>query len=66
MTNYVAIRHLGATLPANIMAFKPLITIVFAYLILGEVLTVAQMLSGLLLLLGTWIMVRKVSARYQG
>lgn len=65
VTNYVAIRHLGATLPANTMAFKPLLTIVFAYLILGEVLTIAQMLSGLLLLLGTWIMIRKVSTRYQ-
>jgi len=64
VTNYVAIRHLGATLPANIMTFKPLLTIVFAYFILGELLTIAQVLSGILLLMGCWVIIRKVTVRY--
>jgi len=65
VTNYVAIRHLGTTLPANIMTFKPLLTIVFAWLILGEALTIAQLLSGVLLLLGCWVIIRKVTVRYR-
>jgi len=65
VTNYVAIRHLGTTLPANIMTFKPLLTIVFAWLILNEALTIAQLLSGVLLLLGCWVIIRKVAVRYR-
>ncbi len=65
VTNYAAIRHLGTTLPANIMTFKPLLTVVFAYLIMNEVLTAAQILSGMLLLLGCWVMIRKVAVRYR-
>ena len=65
VANYLAIRHLGTTLPANIMTFKPLLTMFFAYLILDEVLTIPQLLSGILFLAGTWLMIRKVSVRYQ-
>ena len=62
-TNYIAIRHLGSTIPANILSFKPILTIIFAYIILGEVLTTAQFASGILLLLGCWIIIRKLVTR---
>jgi drug/metabolite transporter (DMT)-like permease len=64
VANYVAIRHLGSTLASNIIAFKPLLTILFAYMILGEVLTMAQLASGVMLLVGCWTIVRKVAVKY--
>jgi len=66
ITNYIAIKHLGSTIPASILTFKPILTILFAYIILGEVLTTFQLLSGLLLLVGCWIIVAKVVTRYTG
>lgn len=65
ITNYIAIGHLGSTIPANILSFKPILTIMFAYILLGEVLTITQLLSGMLLLLGCWIIVRKVITIYE-
>jgi drug/metabolite transporter (DMT)-like permease len=63
--NYVAIGILGSTIPSNLLTFKPVLTVIFAYLLLGEVLTIAQISAGLLLILGCWIMIRKVSTRYE-
>lgn len=63
--NYIAIGHLGSTIPSNLLTFKPILTVIFAYFVLGEVLTMAQLSAGLLFILGCWIMIRKVSTKYQ-
>ena len=64
ITNYIAIGHLGSTIPATILTFKPILTIFIAYVLLDEVLTTVQLLSGILLLLGCWVIVSKVVTRY--
>ena len=59
-TNYIATRYLGATIPAILLLLTPFLTGVFSYLIFAEVLNLPQILSGLLILLGCWVIIRKV------
>jgi len=50
--NYIAIRELGVALPSTLGLLTPLLTAIFSYLLLGEMLTARQVIFGGLIILG--------------
>lgn len=59
--NYTAIRHLGSSIPTVLLLATPFLTGMFSYLSLHETLTMLQIASGLLLISGCWVIIRKVA-----
>ena len=55
---YYSIRHLGASISTSFLPITPLITGVLGFLALGELLTIGQVLSGAILILGCLLTVR--------
>ncbi len=55
---YYSIRHLGASISTSFLLITPLITGVLGFLALGERLTVGQMLSGVIIILGCLFTIR--------
>ncbi len=49
---YLAIRHVGATLPSLVILAQPFVVLVISRFVFSEVLTTAQILFGLILLVG--------------
>ena len=58
--NYTAVKHLGANIPTSLLLITPFLTGIFSYIILGEVLTATQIVSGLLIIFSCWLIIRKV------
>jgi len=57
--NYTAIRYLGSSIPAILLLATPFLTGIFSYITLHETLTMLQVASGLLLILGCWVIIRR-------
>ncbi len=58
--NYTAIKHLGATLQTTMLLIIPFFVAILSYFIFDEVLTIAQIASGILIILSCWLIMRKV------
>jgi len=59
---YYAIRHLGASVSTSFLLITPLVAGVLAFFTLGELLTIGQMFSGAILILGCLLMIRVTTA----
>jgi drug/metabolite transporter (DMT)-like permease len=58
--NYTAIKYLGATLPTTLLLLTPFLAGILAYFICDETLTLAQIISGVVIIFGCWLIIRKV------
>jgi len=57
--NYKSIKLIGTTITSNLILVTPLFTAIFSYLILKEVLTPYQILSGIILLIGCYVLMSR-------
>ncbi len=58
--NFTAIKYLGATIPTTLLLLTPFFTGILSYIIFDEVLKAIQVVSGLLIISGCWVIIRKV------
>ncbi|MCK4401860.1 DMT family transporter [bacterium] len=61
---YFAIRVTGIALASSILLMSPLLTAIFSYFIFGEILTVGQLISGAVLLIGGYIVSKSKGIKY--
>ncbi|MEA3485626.1 MAG: DMT family transporter [Candidatus Aerophobetes bacterium] len=54
--NYKSIKLIGTTITSNLILVTPLFTAIFSYIIFKEVLTPYQILAGIILLIGCYIL----------
>jgi len=59
-TNYIAIKNFGATVPSVLLLLAPLMTAVFSYFTIKEKMSPLQIISGLLLIYGCWLILNKL------
>lgn len=55
---YHAVRHVGTSIPSIFFLLLPLSVGVIAFLVLGETLTVVQIVSGMVLIFGCFVVIR--------
>ena len=55
--NYIAMKEIGVSVSSLIGVFTPFLTAVFSFIILGEAITMAQVIYGSLIILGFLILV---------
>ena len=58
--NFPAIKYLGATIPTSLLLLTPFFTGILSYIIFDELLKAIQIVSGLLIILGCWVIIRRV------
>jgi drug/metabolite transporter (DMT)-like permease len=57
--NFTAVKYLGATIPVTLLLLTPFFTGVLSYFFFDELLTPIQVVSGLLIIFGSWVIIRK-------